>query len=113
MNYKTIIKRILLLIVILIIWDVTSQRVNNLFIPRPYKVFEDFVISIKNGSLYKATIYSLRRIVIATLLSSVIAIPAGLLTYNVTLFNDILHPIANIIRYLPVTAFYPLLIMWF
>ena len=31
MNYKTIIKRILLLIVILIIWDVASQRVNNLF----------------------------------------------------------------------------------
>lgn len=113
MNYKTIIKRILLLIAIILIWDITSQRVNNLFVPRPSKVFDDFIISLKNGSLYRATLYSLRRIVISTLLSSVIAIPAGLLTYNVTIFNDILHPIANIIRYLPVTAFYPLLIMWF
>jgi NitT/TauT family transport system permease protein len=37
----------------------------------------------------------------------------GLLIYNITIFNDIFHPIVNVIRYLPVTAFYPLLIMWF
>ena len=113
MNYKTIIKRILLLIAILLIWNIASQKVNNLFVPKPSRVFEDFILSLKNGNLYKATLYSLKRIAIATLLSSVIAIPAGLLIYNVTIFNDILHPIVNVIRYLPVTAFYPLLIMWF
>lgn len=113
MNYKKIIKRLLLLFVIIFIWKITSQKVNNLFIPRPEKVLSDFITSLKNRSLLLATIYSLRRIFIATLLSSAIAIPIGLLIFNVTIANDILHPIVSVIRYLPVTAFYPLLIMWF
>lgn len=113
MNYKIIIKRLLLLITIILIWEVASQKVNNLFVPRPEKVLADFIMSIKNGSLILATVYSLRRIFVATLLSTLIAIPIGLLVYNVTIANDILHPIVGVIRYLPVTAFYPLLIMWF
>lgn len=113
MTYKTILKRTLLLAVIIFLWEVTSQKVNNLFIPKPEKVLADLIISIKNGSLLMATVYSLRRIFIATFLSSVIAIPMGLLIYNVSICNDIFHPIASVIRYLPVTAFYPLLIMWF
>lgn len=111
--YKKIVKRIVLWIAIIIIWWIASRKVNNLFIPRPEKVLSDFITSIQNGSLWVATIYSLKRIFLATLLSSFIAIPMGLLIYNITLFNDIFHPIVSVIRYLPVTAFYPLLIMWF
>lgn len=113
MNIKTIIKRTLLVIVILLLWKAASQKVNNLFIPRPEKVLSDFITSLNNGTLFLATIYSLKRIFVSTLLSAVIAIPIGLLIFNVTVVNDILHPIVSVIRYLPVTAFYPLLIMWF
>lgn len=110
---KKIVKRLLLIFSILVIWEIASLKINNLFVPRPEKVLSDFLMCIENGSLLLATVYSLRRIFIATLLSSVIAIPMGLLIYNITIFNDIFHPIVNVIRYLPVTAFYPLLIMWF
>ncbi len=113
MKIKTIVKRILLLFIVLLLWEIASRKVNNLFIPKPLKVLEDFGISVKNGSLLRATLFSLRRIAISTLLSSIIAIPIGLLIYNVDFFNDFLKPIVSIIRYLPVTAFYPLLIMWF
>lgn len=113
LNIITVLKRVALLLAILLLWEIASQKVNNLFVPKPQKVWSDLILSIRNGSLLKATLFSLRRIAVATLLSSVVAIPIGLLVYNITIFSDILKPIVSVIRYLPVTAFYPLLIMWF
>lgn len=106
-------KRIVLVAAILIIWKFASMHVNHVFVPDPIKVWNDFIISIHNKSIINATIYSLRRIFISTLLSALISIPVGLLIYNVNIFKEILKPIVEVIRYLPVTAFYPLLIMWF
>lgn len=110
---KTSIKRILLIIAIIIIWDISSKQVNPLFIPKPINVLNDLILLTSNGGLWLAITYSLRRIIIATLLSMIISVPVGLLIYNFGIFKDIFAPIANALRYLPVTAFYPLLIMWF
>ena len=57
--------------------------------------------------------YSFLRITIASLLSASIAFPVALLIYNSKIMKDILNPIISMMRYIPVTAFYPLLIMWF
>ena len=57
--------------------------------------------------------YSFLRITIATFLSGLIAFPVALLVFNFKIANDIINPIISIMRYIPVTAFYPLLIMWF
>lgn len=57
--------------------------------------------------------YSFARITIATLISAAIAIPAGLFIYNSKIARNFLYPIVSVMRYIPVTAFYPLLIMWF
>ncbi len=110
---KLIIKRVLLVLAILIIWSIGSKHANPIFVPAPNKVFEDLIITLKDGSLWLATIYSLRRIALATILSTIISLPIGLLIYNMPIASDILAPIAAAMRYLPVTAFYPLLIMWF
>ena len=48
-----------------------------------------------------------------TVLSGLIAFPVAILIYNSKIAADILNPIISIMRYIPVTAFYPLLIMWF
>lgn len=106
-------KRILLLVGIILVWYISSLYINQLFIPSPIKVFYNLVYTLKDGSLIKATLYSLRRIIIAILLSGIISIPIGLLIYNFEIVSDILNPIASALRYLPITAFYPLLIMWF
>lgn len=106
-------KRILLLVGIILVWYISSLYINQLFIPSPIKVFYNLVYTLKDGSLIKAILYSLRRIIIAILLSGIISIPIGLLIYNFEIVSDILNPIASALRYLPITAFYPLLIMWF
>lgn len=110
---KIIAKRILLVISIILIWYIGSLYSNPIFIPSPKSVFYDLNYMLSNRSLWIATIYSLRRIALATLLSTIVSLPVGLLVYNTTIAKDILAPIIGALRYLPVTAFYPLLIMWF
>ncbi len=110
---KTFIKRVVLLIIILILWEISSKNVNQLFIPSPKSVYESLMETIRNGQLFIAIKYSFFRITVASLLSALISFPTALLVYNVRIAKDFLSPIINIMRYIPVTAFYPLLIMWF
>jgi len=110
---KIVIKRVLLLLCILVMWEVCSWYTNRVFVPKPKVVFQNLWILINNGEIFIAIQYSFLRVTLAALLSALVAIPIALLIYNVKIVKDILNPIINIMRYLPVTAFYPLLIMWF
>lgn len=110
---KTFTKRILLLASILLIWDITAKHVNPLFIPEPVTVFDDLIGMIHTGQLIKAIEYSFLRITAATFISGAIAFPIAILVYNSRIAKDILNPMISVMRYIPVTAFYPLLIMWF
>lgn len=110
---KTTLKRIILLITILSIWFVSARYTNPIFIPSPLNVFKNLWILILNGEIFVAIRYSFLRVTIAALVSASVAIPTALLIYNIKIVKDILNPIINAMRYIPVTAFYPLLIMWF
>lgn len=103
----------MLLISILILWGIASKHVNPLFVPDPKTVFLDLIAMLKTGQLLKAMEYSFLRITIATFISGLLAFPIALLVYNSKIAKDVLNPIISIMRYIPVTAFYPLLIMWF
>mgnify|MGYP003290982933 CR=1 FL=1 len=110
---KIFIKRLLLFGSVIVIWFICSQNANPIFIPDPRNVFNNLVESIKNGQLFLALQYSFMRITVATCISGAIAYPVALLIYNSKIAKDILNPIISVMRYIPVTAFYPLLIMWF
>lgn len=112
-NIKTFIKRSLFLLCILLLWSICAKKVNPLFIPDPKMVYKNFVEMFKSGQLFIAIKYSFTRITISTFLSGIISFPIALLIYNSQLANDFVSPIISIMRYIPVTAFYPLLIMWF
>lgn len=106
-------KNIGLLLVIILIWSVIARYSNPIFIPEPKRVFEDFIEMVSNGQLFKAILYSFLRITIATFISGVLAIPIGLIIYNSKFAKEFVYPIISVMRYVPVTAFYPLLILWF
>lgn len=110
---KTFIKRFILFIAIISIWSISSKNANPLFIPSPKAVFVNLIEMIKNRQLLIAIKYSFLRITVATFISGTIAYPIALLVFNSNIAKDILNPIISIMRYIPVTAFYPLLIMWF
>lgn len=98
---------------IIFIWNLCAQNVNPLFVPEPKLVFGNLIEMIKNGKLCIAIRYSFLRVTIAAFLSGTMAYPIALLVYNSKIANDIINPVISIMRYIPVTAFYPLLIMWF
>lgn len=99
-------------IIILVIWYLTSLKANPLFIPNPLDVFDDIKLLLSTGQLQTAIIYTFKRILIASCLAGIIALPLGLLIYNFKFMRATINPIVNLLRYVPVTAFYPLLIMW-
>ena len=99
-------------VTIFIIWYVASLKANPLFIPNPLTVLDNIKVMVLNGKLQTDIVYTFRRIFIASCLSGVVALPLGLMIYNFKFAKHTIQPITNLMRYVPITAFYPLLIMW-
>jgi ABC-type nitrate/sulfonate/bicarbonate transport system permease component len=106
------IQRLLPIILILIAWEIGSKYTKPLFLPRPEKVLSDFKVLSDNGMLWRGLGASFYRITLATTLSVLIAIPVGLLVVSYKTVDRLITTVTSFMRYIPVTAFYPLLIMW-
>jgi len=99
-------------LIVILIWYFASLNSNSLFIPNPLVVLEDAKTLISTGQLQIAILYTFRRILISSVLSGLVALPLGLLVYNFKIIKYSVNPIVSLMRYVPVTAFYPLLILW-
>lgn len=98
---------------LLVIWQVGSMMTTPLFVPSPLSVWDALIGLIQTDQLIPGLLYSFTRISIATILSMAIAIPLSLIIYAVKPLKDIISPVISAMRYIPVTAFSPLLILWF
>ena len=99
---------------ILLLWCVLTYGglVDTTFCPPPHSVAAAFVKSLMDGSLLRNAWSSLVVINLGFLLSSVIAIPLGILMGSFRIVQSALEPVVNFTRYLPVTSMIPLLILW-
>ncbi len=86
--------------------------VDTLFFPPPHRVVLAFWKVLLNGSLARNAWASLVVINLGFLLSSVIAIPLGIMMGSFRIVSAALEPVVNFTRYLPVTSMIPLLILW-
>lgn len=109
---KKLLSNSIVIIMLLILWFIFSGKINPLFLPNIESVINNFQELFSNGMLIKSIASSFTRITIATSISCFISIPLSLLIYSNKFIDDLITPIANIIRYIPVTAFGPLLILW-
>lgn len=106
-------KKILGIAVLLIIWQIGSMMTTPLFVPSPLAVWDALIGLIQTDQLWPGLLYSFCRITTATFLSMAIAIPLALLICAIKPLKDMISPIVSAMRYIPVTAFSPLLILWF
>ena len=83
------------------------------FLPKPTEVVRGTLQLFIHHDLTTAIIVSTRRIAIAFLLASVIALPLGVLMGAFDPINRFFEPIMAPLRYMPISAFIPLLILWF
>ena len=102
-----------LLVCFIAIWYVASRFTTPLFIPAPAAVWQAIVGLAETGQLQKGLLYSFMRITSASALSMLVAIPLSLLIYGVKPLKETIMPVVSFLRYVPVTAFSPLLILWF
>lgn len=109
---KKAIYTILTFTCIIFVWYQVSLTANPLFVPNPLIVLDDFKILLSNGTIFTHLLYTFKRIMIATCLSGAIALPLGLFIRNSKIAKATVYPVVMLLRYIPVTAFYPLLIMW-
>lgn len=86
--------------------------VDTTFCPPPHQVVLAFWKVLLDGSLLRNAWSSLAVINLGFLLSSLIAIPLGIMMGSFRIVAAALEPVVNFTRYLPVTSMIPLLILW-
>src|SRR3989339_1013508 len=109
--WPVIISVLFLLLTWYIITEFTSL-INLLFLPSPVKVIAS-AISLFAGSLVVDIFATVTRVMIAFLLSIVVALPVALLMSESLFFKRLLGPYIDFVRYIPVPILIPLTILFF
>ena len=83
------------------------------FLPSPTETLRGTLQLFIQYDLLSAILVSTRRIMLAFLLASAVALPLGVVMGAFTPIHKIFEPITAPLRYMPISAFIPLLILWF
>ena len=89
--------------------ELVSPRV----LPNPWKVVKALYVMLVDQSFLEDIWISVARVWGAFLMSAIMAIPIGIWMSSYRIVGMLLEPIVDFIRYLPVPALVPLLIIWF
>ena len=98
----------------LAIWALlyAMQVVNPIFLPSPLAVFETGWRLFTNGDVLSAAGASMQRVALGFGLAILVSVPLGLAMGSFRSIQALFEPMISIIRYMPATAFVPLLLIW-
>ena len=100
---------------LLIFWAWLSAQswVNKTFLPTPARVLEQAKAFLSDDNLALDIKVSLFRVTSGFLLAAVFAIPLGILMGSFKVFEGLLQPLTEFVRYIPVPALIPILMLLF
>jgi NitT/TauT family transport system permease protein len=99
-------------VVILAVWSLASASIKNpLFAPSPARVWSSWVDMIQRYNFLSDVGWSTFRIVAGFLIAALMAVPLGLLMGSFEVVRSFFQPPISFIRYMPASAFIPLLIL--
>jgi len=99
-------------IVILLLWTLGSALIDNpLFLPSPGRVATAWIGMVQHQHFLGDVGWSTFRIVAGFLIAAAMAVPLGLLMGSFEVVRAFFQPPINAIRYMPASAFIPLLIL--
>jgi len=99
-------------VVVVGVWWLLAILVQNpLFVPSPYQVVVTWWDMMVNLAFYNDVAWSSFRIIAGFLLAALVAVPLGLLMGSFEVVRSFFNPPINAIRYMPASAFIPLLIL--
>lgn len=99
---------------ILALWSLLTYGgiIPSIFLPAPGEVLNAGFNLLSDGTLGRHIYASVEVIFLGFLISSLFAVPIGLLMGTFKIVQAAIEPLVNFIRYLPVTSFVPLFILW-
>lgn len=83
------------------------------FLPSPTEVVKGTLQLFLQYDLGSSVLVSTKRILLSFLLASALALPLGILMGAFEPINRFFEPVVAPLRYMPISAFIPLLILWF
>lgn len=104
---------IILLFVILLAWELSSRAINkSLFLPSIKETFDVVKELNLTGALWRHLGSTFYRVTLAVCITGVISVPLGMAIAWYKPINMIFKPIVNALRFIPVTAFSPILVLF-
>ena len=102
-------------VVVIGIWAILSYGgfVREFFLPGPWKVAKALYTMFADEGFARDVWASFYRIGIGFLVSAAIAIPLGIAIGSFRAIQAFFEPLIAAVRYMPASAFIPLLIIWF
>ncbi|MCL2779627.1 MAG: ABC transporter permease [Polyangiaceae bacterium] len=104
-------------LLLLVVWAAVTMSnppvIGEIFLPSPVRVVQVTLRMILDGTLSHAVMASITRIGLAFLAAAVVAVPLGVLMGTFDPIDRLIDPITAALRYMPISAFIPLLILWF
>ena len=89
------------------------ELVSPRFLPNPWKVVKALYVMLLDQGFLEDIWISVARVWGAFLMSAIMAIPIGIWMSSYRIVGMLMEPVVDFIRYLPVPALVPLLIIWF
>lgn len=105
----------LLPLLIVVVWQYVSSRsiVDVLLFPAPSTIVQSFIEMIRSGELYRHMEISMKRTLLGFLLGGSLGLLIGAIVGLFRYAEDVLDPIMQMVRTIPMLALTPLFILWF
>ena len=100
-------------IALLAVWAWASHRSENVYLPTPGSVFDAARELLGGETLWSDVRISFFRVTAGFLLSVAIGVPLGVWIGSFKLVEGIMQPLAEFVRYVPVPALIPILMLLF
>ncbi len=95
-------------------WEYASRHADSeLLLPAPTAVGEYLISAVRDGTLWEASLVTLRRLVMGYLLGLAVGLPLGMLIAHSRLARDTLGVVALGLQTLPSVCWVPLALLWF
>ena len=101
-------------LLVFLVWLLLTELglVNEKFLPKPIETLQTGIrLFTENGFLQDIGVMTYR-VLLGFLISMVVAVPLGILIGVYAPIEAFFEPVMSFLRYLPVTAFIPLFILW-
>jgi NitT/TauT family transport system permease protein len=101
-------------IILILVWHLLSVSgiVSQVFLPTPAKVVETIVQSFVSGDIWKDLYISCYRIFMGFIYAVIVGVILGILAGCFAAAEAFIQPVIEFLRYLPVPAFVPLIMVW-